>query len=298
MFLYILNMNKVNMFKIGIASNINRIKQHLNTYNGSINLKESYIVNAKNDKTIKDLERQLLNDYTEYKITNNKYEHLDGASELRNISILDNVLEDIQYKANKLIHKEIKMTKGVIIKDHALKKVDSKILKDEFIYTSITKQLVQYYIKYIINNSKELNNINKSTDTDCITFRDNNRYKICEICTSSNLPTHKEILVLKHLFAYKQMDTNNIRSGEYKHCIKVDDFCNFINSRCNNNIFTIREITDIFFNIRSNTIKTKVFNKRIIYKCNIQQFKNGVIYIQCLFDKDIIDFIMLNNIFQ
>ncbi|EES90311.1 conserved hypothetical protein, partial [Clostridium phage D-1873] len=63
MFLYILNMDKEKMIKIGIATSIERIKQHLRTYNNLIDLEESYIVRAKDDNTIRILERQFLNDY-------------------------------------------------------------------------------------------------------------------------------------------------------------------------------------------------------------------------------------------
>nr|KEH96435.1 hypothetical protein Z953_p0007 [Clostridium botulinum D str. 16868] len=78
-------MDKEKMIKIGIATGIERVKQHLRTYNGLIDLKESYVVTAKEDNTIRMLERQFLNDYKEFAIDNIKFSNLDVVTELRKI---------------------------------------------------------------------------------------------------------------------------------------------------------------------------------------------------------------------
>ncbi|WP_039230498.1 hypothetical protein [Clostridium haemolyticum] len=127
MFLYILNMDKEKMIKIGIATSIERIKQHLRTYNNLIDLEESYIVTAKDDNTIRMLERQFLNDYKEFAIDNIKFSNLDGATELRRIEILKDILEDIQYKSNKLKLKDIKIKKGIIIENKTQSRSNNKV---------------------------------------------------------------------------------------------------------------------------------------------------------------------------
>ncbi|WP_039260068.1 hypothetical protein, partial [Clostridium botulinum] len=129
MFLYILNMDKEKMIKIGIATGIERIKQHLRTYNGLIDLKESYVVTAKEDNTIRMLERQFLNDYKEFAIDNIKFSNLDGATELRKIQILTDILDDIQYKSSKLKLKDIKIKKGIIIESKTQSRFNNRVNK-------------------------------------------------------------------------------------------------------------------------------------------------------------------------
>nr|KEH99698.1 hypothetical protein Z952_p0020 [Clostridium botulinum C/D str. BKT75002]KEI05176.1 hypothetical protein Z954_0020 [Clostridium botulinum C/D str. BKT2873] len=84
-------MNKENMIKIGIATGVERIKQHLRTYEELIDLDGSFIITAKDDNTIRILEKQLLEDYCEFEIISNKFKGLDGSTELRKIEILDNL---------------------------------------------------------------------------------------------------------------------------------------------------------------------------------------------------------------
>lgn len=112
MFLYILKITKYNCIKIGIASSVNRIYSHLRTYE-EIDLKKSYVVFAKEDRTIRQLEKQILNDYYEYKIFNEELKKKDGYSELRTDETIKDILQDIKYKANKLKNKEIKLVKGI-----------------------------------------------------------------------------------------------------------------------------------------------------------------------------------------
>ncbi|MCD3297383.1 hypothetical protein G8T67_11270, partial [Clostridium botulinum C/D] len=132
MFLYILNMNKENMIKIGIATGVERIKQHLRTYEELIDLDGSFIITAKDDNTIRILEKQLLEDYCEFEIISNKFKGLDGSTELRKIEILDNLLDDIQYKSNKFPYKNIQIKKGIVIsinKHKQLQKVKRRTSK-------------------------------------------------------------------------------------------------------------------------------------------------------------------------
>lgn len=144
MFLYILDIAKYNCIKIGIASSIARVESHIRTYE-EIDLENSYIVNAKDDRTIRQLEKQLLNDYFEYKIINKDLEDKDGYSELRERHIIDDALEDINYKANKFNNKEIEIIKGIRL-DKYEKPVYTNI-------SSITKQ-------YLNDENNSINNEN------------------------------------------------------------------------------------------------------------------------------------------
>ncbi|MCD3252386.1 hypothetical protein [Clostridium botulinum] len=164
MFLYILNMNKENMIKIGIATGVERIKQHLRTYEELIDLDGSFIITAKDDNTIRILEKQLLEDYCEFEIISNKFKGLDGSTELRKIEILDNLLDDIQYKSNKFPYKNIQIKKGIVIsinKHKHLQKVKRRTSK----LISIEKHendkiIITEFINNLINDK---NNINSFT---------------------------------------------------------------------------------------------------------------------------------------
>lgn len=139
MFLYILQLTKYNCIKIGVAKNHNRIKQHIKTY-GEIGLEDSYIIHAMNGDTIRQLEKQLLEDYVDYKITNKNLMCKDGYTELREVIILNDVLRDIEYKSKKFENKEIKVIKGIELsnKTHDLKK---EIINNETIQ-KITEETI------------------------------------------------------------------------------------------------------------------------------------------------------------
>lgn len=154
MFLYILNMHKENMIKIGIATGVERIKQHLKTYNNLIDLEESFIITSKDDSTIKILEKQLLEDYCEFKVVSNKFKGLDGSTELRDIKILDSVLKDIEYKAKKFKIKEIDIKKGISINLHKKIAVKRKRrLSYKFIDQGYSAVINNFINK--LNNNKE-----------------------------------------------------------------------------------------------------------------------------------------------
>lgn len=144
MFLYVLSIPRYKAIKIGIATNHNRIKQHLNTYK-EINLKESYIIKAKLNSTIKQLEKQLLEDYCDFKIDNEELKNRDGYTELRNINILNNVIEDIKYKSKRFEDKGIEIAKGIKTKKSLVKKNNNKLNEE-------TDAIIKDY---------NLNNINK-----------------------------------------------------------------------------------------------------------------------------------------
>jgi hypothetical protein len=140
MFLYILKLPKYNCIKIGVAKNYSRIKQHLNTYE-EINLEESYVVHATNGDTIRQLEKQLLEDYIEYKIENERLMDKDGYTELRKEEILNDVLEDIRYKANKFQNKGINIIEGIEVKKDEKKKKETNIkTTKKYIQKSLSKR--------------------------------------------------------------------------------------------------------------------------------------------------------------
>lgn len=116
LYLYILKFKKMNIIKIGIAKNFNRIRQHQSTYGDIIvDLQESYRVTAKNKADIKLLEKQLLEDYNEYKVNVSRLNMRDGYTELREDMVLKMILEDITYKAQRFPNKSIKIEKGISI---------------------------------------------------------------------------------------------------------------------------------------------------------------------------------------
>lgn len=107
MFLYLLKFKTGDMMKVGIAKNNSRIENHERTYSDyGIDLDGSVLVRAKNDKDIKMLEGQLLQDYIDYSIEDEKLLTRDGATEIRSSIAFKLMIEDIKYKAMRFPKKE------------------------------------------------------------------------------------------------------------------------------------------------------------------------------------------------
>lgn len=111
MFLYLLKFKNKELMKIGIAKNYGRIETLKNVYNDiAIDFDNSKIVTAKNKRDIVVLEKQLLQDYCDHLICND-FVGRDGHTELRDVSIFDLVVRDIEEKAFKFPSKEFTIQK-------------------------------------------------------------------------------------------------------------------------------------------------------------------------------------------
>jgi hypothetical protein len=107
--LYILPLSTSEAFKVGITNNdeLNRIKGLNAIY--KFNLKDGYLVKAE-ERIIKSLERQLLNDYSFYK---HEFDiKSDGHTEFLKYDCLEDILDDIRFKA-RLKHINLTINKGV-----------------------------------------------------------------------------------------------------------------------------------------------------------------------------------------
>lgn len=109
--LYILPLSNSVAFKVGITNNeeLNRIKGLHSIY--KFNLNDGYIVRS-DERIIKSLERQLLNDYSFYK--HEVEDKSDGHTEFLKYDCLSNVLDDINFKT-RLKHINMTIDKGVKI---------------------------------------------------------------------------------------------------------------------------------------------------------------------------------------
>jgi hypothetical protein len=110
MYLYLLKLKRYDGFKIGIANDIfTRIKQ-LNKK--EIDVNESYFVESENEKSIKNLERQLLSDYENFKSNLNELSlFTSGNTEIRLSACFDFVISDIEYKISKFPHLQLSVVK-------------------------------------------------------------------------------------------------------------------------------------------------------------------------------------------
>lgn len=99
-YLYLLPFKNDKYFKIGISSsNDDRIKTLNSLY--KLDYKKALIVKAKKSSTIKILERELLDTFDE-RITEERYKDKDGCTEIRCLSVFNDVLETIKLKNEKL----------------------------------------------------------------------------------------------------------------------------------------------------------------------------------------------------
>lgn len=114
MYLYIIKFKNMDLIKIGLSSSDMRITQLMRAYKDiAVDLDSSFKVTAKFEYDLKMLEKQLLNDYIEYKIEDEQFNKRIGYKELRKGIILNSVLDDINYKAKKFPNKEFKLHKGI-----------------------------------------------------------------------------------------------------------------------------------------------------------------------------------------
>lgn len=161
MFLYILKLREIDLIKIGIASSDNRIVSHLRTYRDyGIDLTESYRITANDNSYIKMLEKQLLADYSEYSSSNKDLYQRDGYTELRDGSLIKNILEDIEHKKERFPAKEIEISKGIKIKTRRRKKTRSNPNEEERIK----------YMDFLKEYNRNLIDINVGKDTVRLTF--------------------------------------------------------------------------------------------------------------------------------
>lgn len=124
--LYILNIPNEKAIKIGVSKNYkSRIKDLKKVYD--IDLNSSYIINSNSKLLIETLEKQILSDYYEFSVKDSKFNGHDGHTELRNISILNDVLNDIKYKSNKFKNKNIEITKGIDLTQENKKQNDKRL---------------------------------------------------------------------------------------------------------------------------------------------------------------------------
>ncbi|EQC1535498.1 hypothetical protein ACY1J9_001329 [Clostridium botulinum] len=189
MFLYVLKIPRYNAIKIGIATSQNRIKQHINTYE-EIDLKESYIIKAKLNSTIKQLEKQLLEDYCDFQINDKELRNKDGYTELRNICIVNDLIEDIEYKSKRFKDKEIEVIKGVDVKKQKERKENDKehealISKQNKQNENLLNQFIDY-IKSIKINIFKINKNNELINELWFKFEEKEKDKINNIFISKN----------------------------------------------------------------------------------------------------------------
>jgi hypothetical protein len=188
MFLYILGFNNKNMIKIGRADSMNRIVSLSLVYKDyDVILEKSYIVTSSNKRDIKVLETQLLQDYIDFKIHDEKLKGRDGYTELRDDSILTSVLQDIDDKAKKFPNKNLELTKllekkklptpsirktkeelrNLLIKENKLKikeyKADAltfiKFVKNNINFVVSFHINVEWVIELRFNNAKHIKNL-------------------------------------------------------------------------------------------------------------------------------------------
>lgn len=103
-FLYILRFKNEPIIKVGISSNndFSRVRQLARVYD--IDLQASLVVRSTNERTIKAFEDTIKTDYSTFGIDEQyqqKYQGLDGHTELRHLRALDSIMEDIQHKQRK-----------------------------------------------------------------------------------------------------------------------------------------------------------------------------------------------------
>jgi hypothetical protein len=115
MILYLLPFKDKAFFKFGITKNnisYDRIKTLHHKYN--FDLDNSFIVSCKKNRLIEILEKEIKATH-DFEIPT-CYIGIDGATEIRPLDILENILDNINYKKNKQPSLEINITKGVEFK--------------------------------------------------------------------------------------------------------------------------------------------------------------------------------------
>lgn len=251
MFLYLLNMEKANMFKVGIATNFSRIKQHLNTYKDLIDLKKSYMINAKDNSTIILFEKQILEDYKEYKITEKLFKNKDGYTELLKINVLDSVLEDINYKKDKFPNKKIKIVKNIMQKNENLK-INNRLLinhnsdilnliSDVFNginITNITFKILEINNKFFTKRKKVIDNIQFTCSYEnLLLIKKLLKSEIIHKHINSSYIVHK---VFECSITHVYNNEYSIKFNKYPRLAKTLDIMNIINR-------TINDINNYYF---------------------------------------------------
>lgn len=112
--LYVIKFREESIIKIGRTTRQCRIQEIKNEYKEmEIDLSESFLVTAKVDRDIKELEKQLLRDTKHFKIKDVKFHKLNGYTELRRAEILIFIMNAINLESIKFPEKEIRILKEI-----------------------------------------------------------------------------------------------------------------------------------------------------------------------------------------
>lgn len=165
---YILKGEKNNFIKIGVTDNpYRRIAENHAALNG-VNLNEIVIVSAKDSTTIRLIEQSMLHDFSSFSLKED-FSQVVGKNELLKIDCLQELIEEIKNKKNKLPEKEIEIKTTTFeelnpmfgnLKETKLKvlsiRVDLELvekLKNKL--TIIDKNISDYVRELIINDLKK-----------------------------------------------------------------------------------------------------------------------------------------------
>lgn len=167
MYLYILKFKHKNLLKIGISEkeDYSRIIDNSKTLEDPFDLESSVIVKAKRERTIKVLEKQLLDDTFDF-IPDEREQKLfvgkDGKTEIRNADCFDDLIEDINYKINKRKDSGLSINIGIKLESVALKKRSpinrinhTNQTTEDFLELNSTLELIKKFIEH----QEEINHI-------------------------------------------------------------------------------------------------------------------------------------------
>ncbi len=243
--LYVLKLKDSSAFKVGITNSINfdipdRVKNLHKIYN--FDLTESYLIEMKSEKLCRTLEKQLHNDYKEFRhIFESK---TDGHTEFLKIDCFEDVLIDIKHK-ERLKHLGIVISKGIEITTNT-DSVDmmSKYIREIREHSESHKYLVNddlflylFKIRDCISFAKNVlviksNNV-RDISHDLMCFYDNfnkknraNTFKLFETCVGQDGIAIMKIFEDdgKNTIQHKKMD--NILDFLNKHiqvCSDIDE---------------------------------------------------------------------------
>ncbi|MEN9549081.1 MAG: hypothetical protein RIR12_1672 [Bacteroidota bacterium] len=143
-YLYLLPFLNSRFFKIGISTlNLNRVYTHHKTY--GIDFRKSLIISAPKSRTLKNLERHLLNVFDEHCT---QFYGMDGYREIRKIENFDSVLNEIKSQNKQL---GLSITSLSEILEKIPQNIIQKGLESTHLGTASTKYKVRFYRLFTIN---------------------------------------------------------------------------------------------------------------------------------------------------
>ena len=168
--LYILDIENMPIIKIGLSEKLpKRINTFRNLYNIDFDLPKSFLVGCHNKSKIIALEKELKANTTEFKLKGKlkeRFEGLNGATELRHSDCLPLILKLIKYKVN--ITGEFLFYEGISLEKNILAELPTAIYNNngetEYIDTKISKKL----INTIQNQYPTFNDLNEEEITNII----------------------------------------------------------------------------------------------------------------------------------